>query len=173
MSKPKLAEQQKHDETPANAKEMSENGGSDHLQRASGSEASANNDSFHEQVLADFDYIQLKEKKVKLEPNTPYIPAISFQQSIAKPKLSKSGERLLGILGHCSLPGHIAHFYNLQFEIERHIKTVDDFDNPKFVEAYKYLKAMPSTEAVFIYEHKMVAANRVNGRLIQKEIISG
>lgn len=128
--------------------------------------------AFMDQTLSELDYIQSKEKRISADQVEQATARPTLQSALPKPKLASGAEKLLGILGHCSLPGHIAHFYNMQSEIERHIRTIADLGDEKFVAAYKYLKANPSTEAVFVYESKMVAANRINGRLIQKNIIA-
>lgn len=123
------------------------------------------------ELLSELDYIQHKEQKQTHAQMLAGAAAPLLKPNLPKEKLSVLGSQLLGILGHCGLPGHIAHFYNLQFEIEKHIKSVGELD-PRFVKAYEYLKSHPSTEAVFVYNDKMMAANRKGGQLI-KTVISG
>lgn len=122
------------------------------------------------ELLNELDYIQHKEQKQSHAQMMAGAAPPLLKPSLPKEKLSALGSQLLGILGHCGLPGHIAHFYNLQFEIEKHIKTVGELD-PRFTKAYEYLKSHPSTEAVFVYSDKMMAANRSGGQLI-KTVIS-
>lgn len=123
------------------------------------------------ELLNELDYIQHKEQKQSHAQMMAGAAPPLLKPSLPKEKLSALGSQLLGILGHCGLPGHIAHFYNLQFEIEKHIKTVGELD-PRFLKAYEYLKSHPSTEAVFVYNDKMMAANRSGGQLI-KTVIAG
>ncbi|MNL27706.1 hypothetical protein D3C87_1493130 [compost metagenome] len=120
------------------------------------------------EVLSELDFLKHQEKKA--QPSVAATPATkAIEEAISAP-MKSIGNKLLGILGHCALPGHIAHFYNLQFQIERHIKSVSELEDARFVKAYDYLKANPSTEAVFVYETKMVAANRRDGRLYHTAI---
>lgn len=139
---------------------------SSHLEQASGSGPSVASEEIEvlmTEVLSELDFLNHQEKKIK--PGAAPSPTMRTLQEAVSAPMKSIGNKLLGILGRCGLAGHIAHFYNLQFQIERHIKTVSEFQDPRFVKAYEYLKANPSTEAVFVYETKMVAANRRDGRL--------
>lgn len=139
---------------------------SSHLDQASGSGPSVISEEIEvlmTEVLSELDFLNHQEKKIPAG-GAPSPTMKTLQEAVSAP-MKSIGNRLLGILGRCGLKGHIAHFYNLQFEIERHIKTLSEFQDPRFVKAYDFLKANPSAEAVFVYENKMVAANRRDGRL--------
>lgn len=121
------------------------------------------------EILNDFDYAHHKEKKVVGENPLPVKTAPLVSPHTSNQILSSHGE-LLGILGPCGLRGHIAHFYNRSMQIERHVKTEADLGGPKFLEAYHYLRNNPHVEAVFVYDRKMIATHRVNGKLQKNEI---
>lgn len=169
-SKPATAKPQAQEEKTAvsttNTATAAAADSSSHLEQASGAGPSIVSEEIEvlmTEVLSELDFLNHQEKKIK--PGVALsAPMRTLQEVVSAPMIS-IGNKLLGILGRCALPGHIAHFYNLQFQIERHIKTVSEFQDPRFLKAYDYLKANPSTEAVFVYESKMVAANRRDGRL--------
>ncbi|MNL54025.1 hypothetical protein D3C87_1773180 [compost metagenome] len=119
-------------------------------------------------ILHDFSFTEHKEKKVSDENPLP-LKSAPLRTPQTNFEILKSHGELLGILGPCGLRGHIAHFYNLSLEIEKHIKTEAELSEP-FLKAYHYLQAHPQIELIFVYTSKMIAAHSMNGRL-QKSVI--
>lgn len=116
------------------------------------------------EILNDFEYTQRKEVKVQPENTTPVVSAPLKSDKMKEPLLFSPGV-LMGILGPCGLPGHIAHFYDSNMEIEKHIKTIGELGHERFVKAYEYFKANLHVEAVLVYENQFMAISRQNGRL--------
>ena len=141
----------------------------DYLKNSLGSKAAFTSDeeAYMQDILEELALLSHKEKKLGAEA------AQAQQSQNVKSKLKNAPEKilkpaqdvLLGILGPCSLKGHIVHFFNLQFDIEKHIKDVSELKEPRFVEAYHYLRQNPSVDAVFVYENRMAAAYLLNGSI--------
>lgn len=116
------------------------------------------------EILNDFEYTQRKEVKVQPQNPTPVVSAPLKSDKMKEPLIFSPGV-LMGILGPCGLPGHIAHFYDSNMEIEKHIKTIGELGHERFVKAYEYFKANLHVEAVLVYENQFMAISRQNGRL--------
>lgn len=119
------------------------------------------------EILNDFEYTQIKEGKAKSQNPASVVSAPLKSPKMKEPVLFSPGI-LMGILGPCGLPEHIAHFYDLNMEIEKHIKTVDELGHERFVKAYEYFKVNLHVEAVLVYENQFMAIYRQNGRLESK-----
>lgn len=148
--------------------------GNSYLQSAQGESAPENAESeeevFIQELLADLDFLNLKEKKEQTAAVQQQSQKI-LQQLQKPPKaVVPANSILLGILGPCQLQGHIVHFYNLDFKIEKHIRTIAELTDPRFVEAYHYLKKNPSVESVFVYNNKMRAYCRIGSRVVVRTI---
>lgn len=147
--------------------EMQPAADADYLQKAQGQPQSftSEEEAYMLDILNELDLLTHKEKK----PNAEAAQAQQGQQVMGKLKtgpdrvLKPPQDILLGILGPCALKGHIVHFFNLRFDIEKHIRTVSELTDPRFVAAYQYLKQNPSVDAVFVYENRMAAAFAVAG----------
>lgn len=125
-------------------------------------------EDFIRSLLEEVDFLTHKEKKDQTTSAQQQSQKIIQQLKNAPSSINPTENSLIGILGPCALKGHIVHFYNLQFEIERHIRYVDQLEDPRFVEAYHFLKANPSVEAVFVYAHTMKAYYRIGNKVMAK-----
>lgn len=125
-------------------------------------------EDFIRALLEDLDFLTHKEKKDQTESAQQQSDKVMQQLKNAPPSVAVANNMLLGILGPCALKGHIVHFYNLNFQIQKHIKTIDELQDPRFVEAYHFLRANPSIEAVFVYPNKIKAYYRVGSQILSK-----
>lgn len=127
-------------------------------------------ETYVQELLAELDFLNLKEKKDQTAAVQQQSQKI-MQQLQTPPKAAvPENSVLLGILGPCQLKGHIVHFFNLSFKIEKHIRTLEELTDPRFVKAYHYLKSHPSVEAVFVYNNKMRAHCRIGSRVVVRSL---
>ena len=159
-------------ETQTAAEKSSSQADADYLKYSQAQDSSVvqSEEDFIRKLLEEVDFLTHKEKKDQTSSAQQQSQKIVQQLKTAPASLNPADNVLLGILGPCALKGHIVHFYNLRFEIERHIRYVDQLEDPRFVEAYHFLRANPSVEAVFVYAHSMKAYYRIGSRIVAKSI---
>lgn len=147
---------------------------SDYLNAAQGAPdlqaLQSDEENFIRTLLEDLDFLTHKEKKDQTSSAQQQSDKVMQQLKNTPPAVSTADDTLLGILGPCALKGHIVHFYNLSFQIQKHIKTIDELQDQRFVEAYHFLRANPSVEAVFIYTKKIKSYYRVGNQIHSKFI---
>lgn len=120
--------------------------------------------AYLQSLLEDLEFLQHKESKPNAEASQEQSQKVMQKLKTAPTNVARPAQDLLlGILGPCRLKGHIVHFFNTRFDIEKHIRTVSELTDARFVEAYNYLRQNPSVEAVFVYDNRMAAAYRLNG----------
>lgn len=117
------------------------------------------------EVLNDFAYAHQKEAKVTDQENPKPVAQAPLKNERLKTKVLEGPGALMGIIGPCLLPKHIAHFYNINLDIETHVQNEDDFVHPRFLQAYQYLKSHPEVNIVMVYEKCFIAARSNDGRL--------